>query len=301
MRHHVISSFVPEAAYWCFNWPTRGPVEREQVLEGMPDLSLFKVLSLPCRHPASLHWQGHARWVVLAIDPADFAEQDGFVDFRRGAVLFNGPPREAWVFLREQGLPVPSSLPVQVAGDWERAAVGEYGVAVAGWDAVAQAGDGGVAFANTGRPVAGSRGIAVSAFAAVRAGDRGFAVTVHGTEATAGDGGLARAGEFGTARAGRGGVALGGTGGTATVCEHGLALARGSGRAIAGGGGVAFAWDDAWEGKVQAGEGGILLARWHDGSRDRIAVAYVGEGGIRPDTPYRVDEEGRFVECEPEQ
>jgi hypothetical protein len=60
---------------------------------------------------------------------------------------------------------------------------------------------------------------------------------------------------------------------------------------------VALAWDDAWQGKVQAGEGGILVARWHDGSRYRMVVAYVGESGIKANTPYILDEHGRFIEC----
>src|ERR1700730_3327310 len=107
MKHHAISSFVPDARYWCFHWPSEGLAERGQVLQGMPDLSLFKVLSLPCRHPAHVHWQALARWVILEIDQEDFMERDGFIDFHRGVVLFNGPPREACAFLRQRGFPVP--------------------------------------------------------------------------------------------------------------------------------------------------------------------------------------------------
>jgi hypothetical protein len=301
MQHYAISSFCPDDRIWGFHWPSAGPAEREAVLKDMPKLELFKVLSLPCRHPAHVHWQSWARWVVLEIQKADFSQQDGVVDFRRGVVLFNGPPRQACAFLRQQGLPVPSSLQVQVAGDWETAWVGEDGVAIGGWDAVAQAGDAGVAFAEFGEfgeAIVGERGIAISSYAGVRAGKNGVALTIYGQEATAGDGGLARADEFGTATAGTGGVAIIDAGGTAVAGDSGLAVARWNAAAVAGNNGMAFAWDDSCSGgTVQAGEGGVLLIRWQDGSRYRVAVAHVGEGGIKPNTPYKLNEAGTFVEA----
>src|SRR4051794_17504889 len=117
MPRYAVSSFVPEAAYWCFHWVDRGPADRDTVLAGMPDPSLLKVHPLPCQHSAALHFQDHAKWVVLEIDPPDYVEQEGLVDFRKGSVIFTGSPREACEFLRELGLPVPSSVPVVVAGD----------------------------------------------------------------------------------------------------------------------------------------------------------------------------------------
>jgi len=35
--------------------------------------------------------------------------------------------------------------------------------------------------------------------------------------------------------------------------------------------------------------GGEIRIRWWDGVRYRLAVGYVGEGGIEPDTKYRVE------------
>jgi hypothetical protein len=46
---------------------------------------------------------------------------------------------------------------------------------------------------------------------------------------------------------------------------------------------------------VQAGEAGILIMTWYDGTRMRASVAHVGEDGIAPDTPYTVDERWHFV------
>jgi hypothetical protein len=296
VTRYAVSSFVPEAPYWCFHWPDAGTVDREAVLQGMPDPSLLTVHPLPCQHPAELHFQSHARWVVVAIEPEDYAERDGRVDFRRGRVIFNGCPREACAALRERGFPVPTSVRVVVSGDWETAEVGAFGVAVAGWDALARAGECGVAYANVGQAVAGDRGVAVSFAAEVRAGERGFAITLHGRSAVAGDGGLARADEFGTATAGHGGTAIADSG-TASAGDSGLALAYGDGMAEAGREAVAFSWGGHWRGTVRAGDGGVLLVRWHDGKRFRLAVAHVREDGIEPDTWYRLDEGGRFVEA----
>ena len=92
---------------------------------------------------------------------------------------------------------------------------------------------------------------------------------IYGT-ATAGDGGTATAGDGGTATAGYGGTATAGYGGTAT----------------AGYGGTATAGDG---GTATAGYGGTLSLRWWDGSRYRIAIFYVGEDGIEPNTPYRCE------------
>ncbi len=49
---------------------------------------------------------------------------------------------------------------------------------------------------------------------------------------------------------------------------------------------------------VSAGPGGAIAIEWHDGTRRRIAVAYVGENGIKPNTVYRVNDSGAFVEVE---
>ena len=66
---------------------------------------------------------------------------------------------------------------------------------------------------------------------------------------------------YGTATAGHGGTATAGHGGTAT-----------------------------------AGNDGTLIIAWYDRSRPRRAVGYIGEDGLKPDTPYRVNIRGEFVE-----
>ena len=52
-------------------------------------------------------------------------------------------------------------------------------------------------------------------------------------------------------------------------------------------------------GRACSGPNGLLLIWWHDGQRRRVAVGYVGEGGIKPLTWYRADERGALVEDGP--
>jgi hypothetical protein len=98
---------------------------------------------------------------------------------------------------------------------------------------------------------------------------KGARGAVVGGTATAGDRGTATAGDYGTATAG--------DYGTATAGDYGTATAGDGGTATAGYGGTAT-----------AGDYGTLVIRWHDRNRARLAVGYVGENGIKPNTPYRV-------------
>jgi len=111
----------------------------------------------------------------------------------------------------------------------------------------------------------------------------GRCAVAYGT-ATAGDYGTATAGDYGTATAGFRGTATAGEGGTATAGEGGTATAGEGGTATAG-----------FRGTATAGEGGTLVIKRWDGKRYRLVVGYIGEG-LKPDTPYTLDDAGKFVE-----
>jgi hypothetical protein len=53
------------------------------------------------------------------------------------------------------------------------------------------------------------------------------------------------------------------------------------------------------DGIVSAGENGCIALTWWDGSKHsyRIEVGYVGENGIKPNTPYRLNDEHKFEEA----
>ena len=118
--------------------------------------------------------------------------------------------------------------------------------------------------------------LGATTFLAARLPARVNGYAIIGATVSAGNGGTARAGYRGTAQAGDRGTAQAGNGGTAQAGDWGTAQAGDKGTA-------------------QAGDGGIITIRWHDGTRYRIATGYVGENGIKPNTPYRC-EGGSFVE-----
>jgi hypothetical protein len=64
------------------------------------------------------------------------------------------------------------------------------------------------------------------------------------------------------------------------------------GTATAGYGGTATA---GIRGTATAGEDGVIVIRYWNGSRYKLKVANVGEGGIEPNRPYRLQADGTFV------
>jgi hypothetical protein len=49
---------------------------------------------------------------------------------------------------------------------------------------------------------------------------------------------------------------------------------------------------------ARSGDCGAIALAYHDGTRYRIAVAYVGEGGIEPHVNYRVTNSGEFIRAD---
>ena len=83
------------------------------------------------------------------------------------------------------------------------------------------------------------------------------------------------------------------------ISEHG-----GAGRAIVSGtatAGVRGTATAGYSGTAKSGEIGIIVCRWWDEpkNRYRLAVGYVGEDGIKPNTFYRADTGGNLIEVTP--
>ena len=76
-------------------------------------------------------------------------------------------------------------------------------------------------------------------------------------------------------------------GGTATAGYEGTATAGYEGTATAG-----------YEGMATAGDKGTLIIRRWDGKRYRTVVGYIGENGLEPNTPYKLNDAGEFVKAD---
>jgi hypothetical protein len=119
------------------------------------------------------------------------------------------------------------------------------------------------------------------------AGYKGTATAGYKGTATAGDSGTATAGDKGTATAGDNGTATAGDNGTATAGDNGTATAGDRGTATAGDSGTAT-----------AGDNGTISVKWWDDSahRYRVAIGYVGEGGLKAGVAYRWSY-GKWIEA----
>ncbi|HGM5647945.1 TPA: hypothetical protein ACKPY2_000546 [Pseudomonas aeruginosa] len=216
-----------------------------------------------------------AKWLVVEVVLADLIALGGKVKFPRCTVRHIGGKASATQFLianepRSAGVAVIGAT--LQAGDKGFCQVGDYGTATAGDEGTATAG-------NWGTATAGDEGTAT-------AGNRGTA--------TAGDWGTATAGGWGTATAGGWGTATAGNRGTATAGDWGTATAGDWGTATAGNRGTATAGDC---GTATAGEKGEIRIRYWDekAGRYRTVIGYIGEDGLEPNVPYKLNADRKFV------
>jgi hypothetical protein len=119
-----------------------------------------------------------------------------------------------------------------------------------------------------------------------RVGDNGHVVGGAGSTVSGGDWSTVSGGAESTVSGGAGSTVSGGAGST---------VSGGAYSTVTGGaystvtGGYDSTVTGGYDSTVSGGYGSILQFKWYDGSRYRVATAYVGENGILPDTKYRVD------------
>lgn len=79
-------------------------------------------------------------------------------------------------------------------------------------------------------------------------------------------------------------------------CAQTVISAGAGGTASAGDGGTAIAGDG---GTAKAGDGGAIIILFYDGEKHRCRCAEVGgPNGLKPNTFYKLDKDGNFVEAE---
>ncbi|MCT1263750.1 hypothetical protein N0621_09330 [Pseudomonas aeruginosa] len=232
-----------------------------------------------------------AKWLVVEVGLSDLIALGGKVKFPRCTVRHIGDKASATQFLianepRAAGVAVIGAT--LQAGDKELCQVGAYGTATAGYKGTATAGYKGTATAGDwGTATAGYNGTAT-------AGNEGTATAGDWGTATAGNEGTATAGYKGTATAGDWGTATAGNEGTATAGDWGTATAGNEGTATAGYKGTATA---GYKGTATAGKKGEIQIRYWDEKteRYRTVIGYIGEDGLEPDVPYKLNADRKFV------
>ena len=135
----------------------------------------------------------------------------------------------------------------------------------------------------------------------VTSGDRGTSTSgYHGTStsgnrgtSTSGECGTSTSGNWGTSTSGEGGTSTSGAGGTSTSGECGTSTSGNHGTSTSGNHGTSTSGNG---GTSTSGESGELRIRYWDGNRYRLKVGYVGENGIKPNVPYRLNDKHEFEE-----
>jgi len=301
-------------SYGDFQWPESGPVEAPDwnqepicgrglhgALWGEGDGALF-------------NWVEDATWQVVEVLFKDIVDLGGKIKFPQGNVVFSGSREGATNFLLANGGFGRAVIGAKMSnlnpnghvlvgyrgtatvGDWGKATAGAYGTANAGNRGTANAGREGTANAGReGTANAGREGTANAGdLGTATAGDYGKANAGDYGKATAGFGGTANVGDWGTANAGEGGTATAGYNGTANAGFGGTATAGIWGKATAGDYGTVNALD---YGTANAGIGGKISIDYWDGTRSRTKGGYIGEDGLEPNTPYKLDETFNFVKA----
>ena len=111
--------------------------------------------------------------------------------------------------------------------------------------------------------------------------------TVNGGEGSTVSGGnrsTVNGGDYSTVNGGYRSTVSGGYGSTVNGGDWST-VNGGEGSTVSGG----------YRSTVSGGIGSILQVKWDDGTRFRIATAYVGEDGIEANVKYKVNNQGKFV------
>jgi len=116
----------------------------------------------------------------------------------------------------------------------------------------------------------------------------------YGTS-TSGDSGTSTSGDYGTSTSGYRGTSTSGDSGTSTSGDSGTSTSGDYGTSTSGDSGTSTSGN---YGTAMSGDGGILELRYWDAKakRYRVVVGYVGEDGLEPNVPYRLDDQHKLVE-----
>jgi hypothetical protein len=238
-----------------FKWPALGFVEAPDWKPTAKCGNGLHGYLRGCGDADSIDWGG--LFQVVKVIESEIVDLDGKVKFPRCEVIFTGNQKDATdILVKEYGsCSNVIGATVVVNGRGQHAIAGYKGTATS--------------TGRDGTAMAGNHGTAT-------AGRYGMATAEYDGTATAGDRGTATAGNYGTATAGDDGTAMAGYYGTAMAGNYGTATAGNNGTAM-------------------AGKMGRISISYGDGQRHREVTGYIGENGLEPNVPYKLNDQHEFV------
>ena len=226
------------------------------------------------------NWKEDAKWLVLEVDKASIVDLIGKVKFPSCEVVFCGDRKGATDFIISKGgKNVIGSF--VISGDKGTSTSGYRGTSNSGNYGTSTSGDYGTSTSgNLGTSNSGDQGTSNS-------GDKGTSTSRYNGTSTSGDKGTSTSGNLGTSTSG--------DYGTSTSGVFGISNSGYKGTSTSGDYGTSTSGD---YGTSTSGDKGILIIKYWNIEKERfmVATAYVGENGIEPNIPYKLDENHQFVE-----
>ena len=140
----------------------------------------------------------------------------------------------------------------------------------------------------------GAKGNVIGAY--VISGDNGTSTSGYKGTSTSGFNGTSTCGDRGTSTSGDFGTSTSGFKGTSTSGHYGTSTSGDVGTSTSGDKGTSTS---GHYGTSTSGDKGTLIIKYWDkiNKRSKVATAYVGEDGIEPNVPYKLDENNKFVKA----
>jgi len=284
-------------AHGGFRWPTSGPVEAPD-WDPAPECG-GGLHGLLCGegNGVMLDNKDDAKWLVVKVPVSEIVDLGGKVKFSRGVVIYAGDRDTAVAMIQKL---CPRARAVAYSTN-----AGCDGSTSTGGDFSANTGDylstntGGNYSTNTGGRLSANTGGDFSA----NTGDYwstntgGYDSTNTGGDRSTNTGGRLSTNNGGDSSSNTGGDWSRNTGGDNSTNTGGNCSTNIGGDCSRNAGGNYSHNAGGVGSRARGGDGSVLSIQYIDSSnRRRMAVAYVGENGIVPDTWYGVDRNGEFVE-----
>ena len=274
-------------SYNGFKWPETGTVSAPD-WDPKPECGngLHGLLH-GCGDAGYLSDEPDAKWLVVAVPKGTCVDIDQKVKFPSCEVVYAGTKEEAVRRIAEAYPEAPVVYAQRMTGD--------YGVSTSGYCGTSTSGDGGTSISgNDGKSTSGYCGTSTSGYGGTStSGNDGTSTSGNCGTSTSGNGGTSTSGYCGTSTSGHCGTSISGYCGTSTSGYRGTSTSGDDGTSTSGNGG-----------KSTSGDSGTLIITWHDGSRCRTAVGYIGEtldasgSKLEPNVAYKLDNKGNFIKAQ---
>ena len=209
-----------------------------------------------------LYSDDDALWLVVEVAEESLIDLSGKVKFPRGTVRYCGERETATRIIKHAHPDAAVCYATVTGGDFATVTGGDGANVSGGYRATVSGGD----------------------FATVSGGYRATVTGGEGATVSGGDFATVSGGDFATVTGGEGATVTGSEG--ATVSGGDFATVTGGDFATVSGGDFAT---------VSGGVGAMLTLCYYD-KRKRARVFYVGEDGIKPNTPYKLDKNNNPME-----